>query len=233
MTTDKISLVTIYTECNIHLREMDKNRDQLISFYLVLTGAFLTVFGYLEKNGLGDVLLASSFLLFVLGVFVSRLANEFRIWHTRYSYTATLLSALGRAKTKKEFVKVHNGLLEHSYSEDQLNITSKHMPFQWYLGRNARYMKGTEFYTYLVSVTVSFLPFYSMVHILTVAVYPVTLPTVHFTIFILSFVIYLLIVTYFSARYIYEKFSTSPWATWLLYGIDKKLDLTLKQMEKT
>jgi hypothetical protein len=232
MNTDKVSLVTIYSECSNHLRDMDKNRDQLISFYIVLTGALLAAFNYMNQDTQRILLCASSILLFVLGGIVSILANNFRIWHTRYAYTATLLTALGRAK-KSEFVKVHNEILKHSYELD-IDITSKNMPLRWcFFGR---YMGGTEFFTYLAAVIVTSLPLSIVIYELIVIFYPanqLTLsdPLIILVFFLVSF-FYLLISIYFSARDMYRKFSKCPWATWLLYGVDKDLDSTLVELLK-
>lgn len=229
MNQDKISFVNIYTECNNHLREMDKNRDQLISFYILLVGAFLTVFHYLSDGTLKYLLSPISGLLFILGIILSRTANEFRLWHTRYSYTAILLVALSRGKNEEEFLNIQSELREYSYSEEQLRISSIDMPYRWVF---TRYWKGTEFYTYLAALTVAYLPLYLLFINLIPGFQSLNTP-LEIIVFVLGLCIYFLISFYLSATYLYKKFSECPWATWLLYGIDKGLDSTLKKMQKS
>jgi hypothetical protein len=222
MNEDKISFTIIYTECNNHLREQDKNRDQLISFYLVLVAAFLA--GTNNQAIKHSVTLIGIFI-FILGLIVSKTIIEFRIWHTRYSYTSILITALSRPNDKT-FVEIAKNQREDSYLKSALNIKSEFMPINWLY---ERYWKGTEFYTSLTALVITFLPLYiALTHKF---IYPQQVPQTAFITKIIIFssllVLFTIIQLYF-ASYIYHKFSACPWATWLLYGLDKNLDEELK-----
>jgi hypothetical protein len=98
---------------------MDKLRDQLISFYLIVVGVFLAI---VKTNLLDEFVKPTSLLLGAFGIIISFAIIEFRIWHTRYSYTAQLLVALSRGK-KKDRQKIEED--ERSRSHNELHVNPK------------------------------------------------------------------------------------------------------------
>ena len=205
MTLDKITLVNIYTECNNHLREMDKLRDQLISFYLIFVGAFFTVSSAKQFN---NYLMSLSIFLTVLGIFVSLLITEYRIWHTRYSYTAQLLVALSRGR-QKDWKKIERDARERAHQELHTLAYGKPYRMTWDWLKN-RYVKGTEFYTFTASLILTCIPVYFLLsYILNVNLY----------ILLCFVVLYFLTYQIYSAQKTYREFARCPWAKWIMYGI--------------
>lgn len=229
----KISLETIYGECNNHLREMDKNRDQLTEFYLALIGvfsaAFFTIFPHLKKddNSLIILLFTVGGLLFFIGLIVSRVTIEFRVWHTRYSYTAILLGTLSRDEPS-QFDEIEKRIRDYAYGKGQLDINYKNrkegtprMPPSWIF---SRYLKGTEGFTFLIMPTIAFLPLLIVAIIFLQPLIPSFSLLQEILILILSFCVYFTLFICLSAKYLYRKFYICPWATWIIYGINNKFD---------
>jgi hypothetical protein len=214
MDHDQISLTTIYVECNNHLREMDKLRDQLISFYLIVVGVFLAI---VKTNLLDEFVKPTSLLLGAFGIIISFAIIEFRIWHTRYSYTAQLLVALSRGK-KKDRQKIEED--ERSRSHNELHVNPKRklhlMTLDWFWNR---YIKGTEFWTFTASLTITLFPLYLLLNY-----YFHSFNVNYSVVFWLS--IYFIGFQLYAAQKTYKNFVECPWAKWLLHGIYHDIDLT-------
>jgi len=214
MATDRISLQAIFAECNSHLRDADKNRDQLISFYLLLVGAFIAYAA--SKKIDNEFITLGSLLLTVLGIIVSRTTNEFRLWHTRYSYTARLLTALARAKPRSSVRNIERKAREYTYRDLHNESMSKSMSVNWF---RTKFMKGTEFYTYAASLIITFIPLYIFVS----SFWSVSI--VQLITLVISFALIFLVFSWISAQYYFDDVMKVPWAIWLLYQITPGVDL--------
>ena len=214
MNAEQISLTTIYVECNNHLREMDKLRDQLISFYLIVVGAFLAI---VKTDLLEEFVRPTSLLLSAFGIIISFAIIEFRIWHTRYSYTAQLLVALSRGN-KKDRQKIEKDERNRAHKELHVNPIrkSRRSTLDWLWNR---YIKGTEFWTFTASLTITLFPLYLLLNF-------------YFHIFSVNYSVLLCLLIYFigfqlfAAQKTYRNFVECPWAKWLLHGIYRDISLT-------
>jgi hypothetical protein len=221
MIDDKISLQTIYTECNNHLREIDKNRDQFIAFYLGLVSALLVLINT-KSFSCTELIIPASFIVTLLGVILLPCVTEFRLWHFRYFHTAHLFVKLSKGK-KDEFIQIEKNARDRTYKDLCINpykpiicflkpICSKDL-MKWIFHR---YNKGTQFYIYQAALLIAALPCYLLVeNILPISnlLYPYVLGTT-------LLVIYLLMGNCFSARYLYKDLAKCPWAKQLLCGIE-------------
>jgi hypothetical protein len=214
MASDQISLTTIYVECNNHLREMDKLRDQLISFYLIVVGAFLAI---VKTNLLDDFVKPTSLLLSAFGIIITFAIIEFRIWHTRYSYTAQLLVALSR-ENKADHQKTEEDERRRSHDELHVNPVRKIrlMTLDWLWNR---YIKGTEFWTFTASLTITLFPLYLLLN------YYFHELNIQFPV-LYCILIYFLVFQLYAAQKTYRSFAECPWAKWLLQGIYRDINLT-------
>lgn len=88
---DSISLEGVYEQCNEHLREQDRKRDQLIGFYGAIIGLLLSNLDKLiEIPSLHWIYLLFIFSSWMLG---SILINYLK-WHSIYNYSAITLQNL-------------------------------------------------------------------------------------------------------------------------------------------
>ena len=219
MNSQAISLETTFNQCHEHLREMDKNRDRLIEFYLLLVAALLTAVttGKLEASA-GSVLCG---FVFFLGLFLAESVTQYRLWHTRYSYTAGLLQALSRSENPTEtenYMRLlgQKGLGIYDGQGFDKNHRRRYLPWLWC---QIRQMPGTEAATFQASLLITAVPLYLWIGI------PPTAPYIA----ICSIMLYLVVANLWSAFYLYEKYVECPWATWLLDGLDPNRDFRHQQ----
>ena len=220
MAEDKITLQAIYTECNNHLRENDRKRDQLISFYLVPVGGLLALINSANNTSVHGLVIPASILLSLLGIILILNVTEHRLWHTRYSFTSRLLVRLSRvSESEAAYSKTEKQFREETYQHLHINpgvrfsamsIFSKESK-EWIAG----FFSGAEFYTFLAALTISAIPIYFLSQ---------TMLGYFFGWFVLS--VYFFVMCLFSAQYLYDKHLTCPWAAWLLRGIEKNEELT-------
>ena len=89
---------SIFTECNAHLKEGDKKRNQLASFYLVISGLLFSnyeVFGDLQDAVLGFYILIGYFNLGKRPQIVLLILNVLKLWGfsiSRNSFKKVLLN---------------------------------------------------------------------------------------------------------------------------------------------
>ncbi len=97
----------IYSECNTHLREQDTKRDQIVAFFIALTG-FVSGMDFFNKNSYAFIL---SFVLFLLGCLMSIILVRYKMWHEKYVLAAITVSAAmknNRDCTINEFSEYFN-----------------------------------------------------------------------------------------------------------------------------
>ena len=70
----------IYTECNSHLKETDRKRNQLISVYIILIGLLISNYDNLSANK--DIILG---IFCGIGLLVNVASIHYRKWHIIYA----------------------------------------------------------------------------------------------------------------------------------------------------
>ena len=73
----------MFAECNAHLKETDKKRDQLLAIFIIAIGL---LFANLGKLGDSKTLILSLFS--ALGVFLIAAVIQYRKWHINYARAA-------------------------------------------------------------------------------------------------------------------------------------------------
>jgi hypothetical protein len=227
MSPPKISLEKIFEECNEHLREMDKNRDRLIEFYLVLVGALLAAITTARLDPSSGTFLCG--VVFLLGLVLAYTVTQYRLWHTRYAYTAMLLEAFGqsrhyriREKLIRRVVRSELGMTAHRKlgmkSHRGASREQQRGFWSWLLHEVIRF-PGTESATFQASLLIAAVPLYLWIG--NMPPYPL------FSILII--VLYILVANFFAALYLYLKQNDCPWATWLLNGLDPRWDFRFQK----
>lgn len=89
-------LQVIYEQCNEHLREGDRKRDQILAFFTTLLGIFI---GSSEQilEGLGNQEILLSVLhgiFFIGGCFLAFVLIEYRLWHLKYTLSGQVIQKL-------------------------------------------------------------------------------------------------------------------------------------------
>ncbi|MFZ1040438.1 MAG: hypothetical protein WCA79_12280 [Anaerolineales bacterium] len=174
MNPDKVSIESIFGECNNFLRESDKNRDQLIQFYLVVVGGYLAVIK--TANIDQTTIIVLGFFIFILGVVLTRSVTEYRLWHSRYSHTARLLVAFGQnpkigiRETEKMMRKItYQDLSIKLNSSDGTPVSIKkeiRNPIKRFIFYILWKCTGTEFYRYVAAIIISDLPLFISLYLL-------------------------------------------------------------------
>ena len=89
-------LQVIYEQCNEHLREGDRKRDQILAFFTTLLGVFIGSSEQILK-GLGNqqgLLSLLHSVFFVAGCFLACVLIEYRIWHLKYTLAGQVIQKL-------------------------------------------------------------------------------------------------------------------------------------------
>lgn len=80
------ALREMYVQANEHLRETDKKRDQLVTFYLLIIGF---MFSSLSSNSVSLCFLC--LLVGIIGIIFSMILISYRKWHKIYVNSATVI----------------------------------------------------------------------------------------------------------------------------------------------
>ena len=81
----------LYEECNEHLREQDRKRDQTIAFFVALTGYFVAKESILSDNSSSWILYL---LLFVVGIIITFILVRYKTWHEKYVLASISISTV-------------------------------------------------------------------------------------------------------------------------------------------
>ncbi|MHC1749552.1 MAG: hypothetical protein AB9856_14870 [Cellulosilyticaceae bacterium] len=89
-------LTEIYVQCNEHLRETDRKRDQIILFYTTLLGIFI---GNTDKvlrsiHGKEEILIIIYIIFFISGYVFINVILEYRLWHLKYKLSCQAIQKL-------------------------------------------------------------------------------------------------------------------------------------------
>ncbi|NPA47842.1 MAG: hypothetical protein GXO14_04265 [Thermococci archaeon] len=125
---DLFELLLIQT--NEHLRETDRKKNQSYYFFLILTGAYFSVYGKLSEFGAGILILAT-FILSVVGIIMNLVILNYQVWQSIYINTAIVIQKVIHNNLQKS---VDSNLLGRLF-----NDASSRFPFC---------RRGTEFYLY-------------------------------------------------------------------------------------
>lgn len=88
-------LVTVYEQCNEHLREQSKKRDQVIAFYLVVLSFYFGSYSTLNRllDGPYTQILFNIVIVCISGMTIRTLSG-LRSWHIQYINAALTLNYL-------------------------------------------------------------------------------------------------------------------------------------------
>lgn len=91
--TNDIDLGIIYGQCNEHLRETDKKRDQILVFFVTVTGLYISNYDKLSSIvKIPNIILGS--IVGLIGIVLSLILIEYRMWHLKYALAAIVLQKL-------------------------------------------------------------------------------------------------------------------------------------------
>jgi hypothetical protein len=189
----------IYEECNEHLRETGRKRDQLMVFYSIIVGAYFASF-----NILADFNLQYPFIfgLILLGLIFSLTIIQYRKWHLRYGNTVNLLHSLDFS----DKATLNTNMEKHLESIKKNYGINDHFSWGWL----KYYLSGVEFLTFNGFLIITYLP----IHIVILAFGIKSQFTDPNWIFIIDLVIYLLIANLIAAIVLYKELKNKLWAAW-------------------
>ncbi len=214
MTPQTFSFETLFNQSNEHLREQDKNRDRLIEFYLVLVGALLAAVTTTRLDPASATILCV--VIFLIGMVLAHTVTQYRLWHTRYSYTTMLLEALSRSEdfgaTERQMRILAERML--GIRGDRGTKKDQKRGFGDWLRHEICRVPGTEAATFYVSLFVTAVTLYLWIGKLP------PFPWASIGIIVL----YVLVANLLAAWYLYREHKKCPWAAWLLIGLDLQWD---------
>ena len=132
----------IYHECNDHLKETDKKRDQVIGFYVVLIGLLLSNYDKLGKHR--DLVLG---IFSLLSILIIAVIIQYRKWHISYvraSQTVTIYSKINNGNVQKRINITKNKIRPSGYMS------------KWYYWLNP--FNSSEAILFFIVIGVSFIP---------------------------------------------------------------------------
>lgn len=89
--SNDFSFDTLYVQCNNHLLESDKKRDQILVLLVSITGLYIGNLNELKKMQ-GFPVLAISMV--IMGIIFAFLVLDYRKWHIRYSLSCSVIQRL-------------------------------------------------------------------------------------------------------------------------------------------
>jgi hypothetical protein len=195
---------------------MDKNRDRLIEFYLVLVGALLASLTTARLDPLSGSILC--LVIFLLGLALAHTVTQYRLWHTRYSHTGRLLEAFARSDNPTDAEKRMRRLSQRElgiYSGWESNKEDKKRGLWAWLWHETWQVPGTESATFQASLLIAAIPLYLFIG---------KMPQYPLAISAGAVLLYILTANFLAAWYLYKQHLKCPWATWLLDGLDQHWD---------
>lgn len=85
------SFDTVYEQCNNHLLESDKKRDQLLILFISITSLYVGNINIL-KNMYGFPIIST--VMVIIGIVFALLVIEYRKWHIKYSLACNVIQRL-------------------------------------------------------------------------------------------------------------------------------------------
>ncbi|MGL4875406.1 MAG: hypothetical protein ACRC30_12220 [Clostridium sp.] len=112
---ESISLEGIYSECNEHLREQDRKRDQIIGFYGAIIGVIIGSINILVKI---NYIYIAYFVFILASWTLGFILINYMKWHTIYNYSAITLQNVmffKQEKISQKFInRVYRTVLQRS-----------------------------------------------------------------------------------------------------------------------
>ncbi|WP_052342629.1 NUDIX hydrolase [Bacillus sp. EB01] len=116
---ENISLEVIYEQCNEHLREQDKKRDQLLAFYGTIIGLVIANIDKLAKVDFIEFL----YIPFVfIGIMLAYVLVNYMKWHSVYNYSAITLQNLMFFKQKNISQPLVNKIYYQTMNQVKMNF---------------------------------------------------------------------------------------------------------------
>jgi len=108
--SDDFDLGIIYVQCNEHLRETDRKRDQILVFFATVTGLYISNYDKLSSIvKIPDIILG--LIVGLIGFALSLILIEYRLWHLKYALASIVLQKLMFYDTKKLSREIVNKML--------------------------------------------------------------------------------------------------------------------------
>jgi len=194
----------LFKQCNYHLVETDKKRDQVIVFFTTVVGAFV-VLADDESQLAAYFLLALVILGFVLGA----LLVQYRKWHIRYvNSVKILIRCMGNESSAKP--KTIQAMKSLAYKDLGLIQPKNAITREWV----RRYFQGVEVLTFQAFLLVAFVPVHFSIQQLGIGI-----PTdIHWVVPLLgNLAAYLFFANVYAVYYLSHDFRTrTPFALWVL-----------------
>lgn len=140
---EAINLDGIYEQCNEHLREQDKKRDQLIVFYGAIIGIIVGNINELKTMSYIPLILT---IFIVFSIVLGFIMLNYMKWHTLYNNSAITLQIIMGIREKE----VNQKMIDKIFKE-----VSKKSKFKW-----SDYFKKTETKMLNLYLLVSSINFY-------------------------------------------------------------------------
>ena len=194
-----INEAEIYHECNEHLKESDKKRDQVIGFYIVLLGLLLSNYDKLVNHrnlALG--------IFGLLGIFLIAVVIQYRKWHISYvraSQAVTIFSIINDDNSQNRIDTSINILIKNGYMSKRHN---------WFNPFNS-----TEAVIFFIVIGSSFIP--TQLFIIETGIGLISLPLKwSFILNLLAYYAISITMCFFVLR---KEIQKDPFQNWLLYPI--------------
>ena len=137
-----INEAEIYHECNEHLKESDKKRDQVIGFYIVLLGLLLS-----NYDKLVNYRYLTLGIFGLMGIFLIAVVIQYRKWHISYVRASQAVIVFSRIDS--------NSIQNKINASKEIIIKYGYMS-KWYNWFNP--FNSTEAVMFFIVIGASFIP---------------------------------------------------------------------------
>lgn len=195
---------SIYTECNSHLKETDKNRNQLVSIYIILIGLLISNYDKLSANK--DIVLG---IFSSIGLLVVISSIHYRKWHiiyTRTSQAVALYMLKDKLPEKDRINEIDLYLQSTSYMNN---------PLSW-----LNPLKSTEAAVYLLIVLATFIPIQLLLSEKGLVFFSKSM----LLSFVIGVLIYYVLLTFFAFHLIRSSIKKSAFDEWILLPLKLALN---------
>lgn len=95
--SEESNYVVLYQQCNVHLIEGDKKRDQILVLFMSITGIYIANLDKLNSMNFVNIL---SLLMVLMGTIFSAVIIKYRKWHIKYALACIVIQRLMFTKDK-------------------------------------------------------------------------------------------------------------------------------------
>ena len=208
-------LEKVYEECNENLRESDRKRDQIMVFYTLIVGAFLSSIDSLQRIYLFEPLIIA---IAILGLFLSITIIHYRKWHMIYVNTIEFIQMYNNSAFTKNYIEEQK---QRVLANIGIKVSSSFL--NWFF---KEYHAGVEFLTFNGFLIISYIPVYAI--IISLFEHCKLSSCIYIMIFLIGLIIFLIHLNLIAAWIIYHDLKSFPWVRFMIQGLGKgsnKIDL--------